>query len=440
MKRVKYFAIAIMIITVSLVWFRGENPGPESTELQEYTCPAGCGGNLYAQSSTRKEIRAQFEQNKKAIMRDQDEVKRLMDDTIKDIKARNLKFRVELNEMMKYQISEITGAKPPKKIDDDARRKEKENQADPRKDELRRKGILDDKEKLRRKETKPVPDERVKPAPKPEPLPEPKPEPKPAPIPIPKPEPKPIPTPRPEPKPEPEKVKPVPVVVLPDPNASAFNWVQDKKVTTVKYQGRCGSCWSFTSMAVLEAAELIRNGLDLDLSEQYILDCAVDRRGADCGSCGGGWYGGVFDYLMGTSADLESNRPYQERESSCMASKGSSIQVEAWGYVRRDAGIPSISELKEALCKYGPIASTVKVTPAFQAYAGGIFDEHASVIGPRDVNHAITIVGWDDSRKSWLVKNSWGPAWGEKGYIWVEYGCNNIGYGSAWVIARKIEK
>jgi len=90
--------------------------------------------------------------------------------------------------------------------------------------------------------------------------------------------------------------------------------------------------------------------------------------------------------------------------------------------------------MKEALAKYGAIAACVKVTPAFQAYKSGIFDEHASVSSPNDVNHAITIVGWDDNKQAYLVKNSWGPGWGDKGYVWVEYGSNNIGYGAAWAV------
>ena len=95
--------------------------------------------------------------------------------------------------------------------------------------------------------------------------------------------------------------------------------------------------------------------------------------------------------------------------------------------------------MKDAICKYGPIAACVKVTEPFQAYVGGIFDENARTAGPKDINHAITIVGWDDSKKAYLIKNSWGTEWGEKGYMWIEYGCNNIGYGATWVVVEKTQ-
>ena len=59
------------------------------------------------------------------------------------------------------------------------------------------------------------------------------------------------------------------------------------------------------------------------------------------------------------------------------------------------------------------------------------------------MNHCVTIVGWDDSKQAWLVKNSWGTGWGstcgfgtERGYIWIKYGCDNIGLFPGWVLAK----
>ena len=157
------------------------------------------------------------------------------------------------------------------------------------------------------------------------------------------------------------------------------------------------------------------------------------------GSCQGGWYGPVFEYLKTNSAALEAKIPYKSEESTCIEAGTNMYKIAAWGYVKPDAGIPSVKQMKEALCKYGPLAACIKVTPAFQAYKSGIFDEFADCNGERDINHAITIVGWDDSKESYLIKNSWGTGWGDNGYIWVKYGCNNIGYGAAWVLVSSME-
>ncbi|NCC62787.1 MAG: hypothetical protein EOM12_18095, partial [Verrucomicrobiae bacterium] len=192
----------------------------------------------------------------------------------------------------------------------------------------------------------------------------------------------------------------VPASIMPAVTLAAFNWRDSRGTTEVKYQGTCGSCWAFTSTAVYETNYRIKNNKVIDLSEQFILDCAKDSRGRKVGSCNGGWYAGVFDFLMKNGALTEQERPYRGKDGSCSSGRNTPYTVVSHGYIRRDAGIPSVAEMKEAIAKYGAIATSMKVTPAFQAYAGGIFDEHARVSGPNDVNHAVTLVGWDDKKRA----------------------------------------
>ncbi len=47
----------------------------------------------------------------------------------------------------------------------------------------------------------------------------------------------------------------------------------------------------------------------------------------------------------------------------------------------------------------------------------------------------MVLVGWDDDRGAWLMKNSWGEDWGENGYCWIAYGSNRIGRQTAWIRA-----
>ena len=224
---------------------------------------------------------------------------------------------------------------------------------------------------------------------------------------------------------------------LPDPSAAHFSWVEKDVTTPVKYQGTCGSCWTFTSAAVMEASINRTYKTALDLSEQNILDCSKGRSGQKVGSCDGGWYGGVFDYYSETNPVAEKNHPYKEKNGLCSKKATEPYRVAAWSYVRPDGGIPDVKEMKEALCKYGPIAACVKVTDHFQCYTGGIYDEFAKTSKPNDINHAITIVGWDDTKQAYLLKNSWGTGWGENGDMWIRYGCNNVGYGAAWVVMEE---
>jgi len=217
---------------------------------------------------------------------------------------------------------------------------------------------------------------------------------------------------------------------------SAFDWRRSGKVTAVRDQDGCGSCWAFASMGAYEGSDLVRNNQKVDASEQQVLNCS------GAGTCRGGWHAGVFDYLIATGTATEASYPYTANDKPCNGSIATPYRAVAWGYVKPDAGIPSVAEMKDALCKYGPLTVAVFASPLFQAYTGGIFNEGNNSHG---INHDVTLIGWDDGKGAWLIKNSWGTNWGEtggygteRGYIWIAYGSNNIGYGAAWVQARSL--
>ena len=215
------------------------------------------------------------------------------------------------------------------------------------------------------------------------------------------------------------------------PGAASFDWRRFNGVTSVRDQGACGSCWAFGTLSAFEAGWRIRNGEEIDVSEQDVLDCSR------VGNCSGGWW--AFDYLVNRGAATEAGYPYRAKQGSCTEETARPYKAATWGYV--DIGDVKdrahIDKLKDALCKFGPLAVTVLATEAFQAYTGGdVFNECAA----GDINHAVTLIGWDDTRQAWLIKNSWGTGWGdtcgygsERGYMWIAYGCNSIGAYAAWV-------
>jgi cathepsin L len=204
-----------------------------------------------------------------------------------------------------------------------------------------------------------------------------------------------------------------------------FNWKALGKVTPIRDQGGCGSCWDFAALAAFESAYLIRNNLNIDTSEQHVLDCA------GAGSCGGGWYGPVWAWMTGHKVASEAQLPYAAQNQSCPANIVGQFQDVAWGFVTTGNSTPTVAQIKDALCTHGVIAVAMEATPLFQAYTGGVYNE-ANVTG---INHAVTIVGWDDADQAWIVKNSWGVGWGEAGFFRIRYGSNSIGYAAAWVEA-----
>lgn len=210
---------------------------------------------------------------------------------------------------------------------------------------------------------------------------------------------------------------------------AAFDWRTANKVTPVRDQDGCGSCWAFTALGAFEGSHAIRNSALIDVSEQSVLSCSGG------GTCGGGWWATVFDWLIANGAATEAAYPYTATDSTCSASTATPNRAVAWGYVDPNGAIPSVSSMKSALCDHGPLAVAVLATPAFQAYTSGTFNEHDITHG---INHGVTVVGWDDAKKAWLIKNSWGAGWGLAGYMWIAYDSNNIGTGAAWVQARNV--
>jgi cathepsin L len=227
--------------------------------------------------------------------------------------------------------------------------------------------------------------------------------------------------------------------------AGAWDWRKVGKVTHVRDQGGCGSCWAFAAIGAYESSYYIRNNSAADASEQSILNCS------GAGACGGGWYTGALQYLINTGAGTEVAYPYTAHDAACQTAATGAFRAVVRGAVHPEVAIPSVAQIKEALCQYGPLAIGVLATPAFQAYASGVFNQGSFplIVTGSDgrqyynVNHCVTLIGWDDSKQAWLIKNSWGTGWGEtggfgreRGYIWVHYGSNNVGLFPEWVKAR----
>lgn len=218
----------------------------------------------------------------------------------------------------------------------------------------------------------------------------------------------------------------------------------------VRDQLYCGSCWAHSVAAAYESSYKKVNNLLINVSEQHFLNCYPNA------SCDGGDPTDLLDWLTknNKNIELESNNLYTGQQVSCTSVSNTmlnSFYIDEWGYVDKSNDwrkIPSVDEIKDAIAEYGAVCTTIYATDLFLSFVdgGAIFNEIKSgdksimdeFSGDPIVNHAITIIGWDDNRNAWRVKNSWGREWGQEGYAWVSYNTNNIGVCTNWVKAKKV--
>ncbi len=216
-----------------------------------------------------------------------------------------------------------------------------------------------------------------------------------------------------------------------------------------KDQGQCGSCWAFSTIGSLEGAALMKAGapngqVNADgsitcsgtlpaLSEEQVLSCNPWGW-----ACNGGYF--AFDMLMPTKVGRKGHYPgavpaasfpYVGDTVACRIARNATYTpVTQWGYVESSNAVPSVAAVKQAILKYGGVSACVYADNTFLAYSGGVFSDNTYY---NSINHAILLVGWDDAKDAWLLKNSWGPSWGIDGFMWIKYGTCNVGLAACWV-------
>jgi C1A family cysteine protease len=199
-----------------------------------------------------------------------------------------------------------------------------------------------------------------------------------------------------------------------------FNWEDSGKVSSVKNQDGCGSCWDFAATAALEAIYLIHRGVELDLSEQAVLSCISPGYG-----CQGGWMEDAYSVFESYGAISEADMPYQADDGVPCTMMEYPALVKMTGWV----AVPQGRNFIKTAVMTAPVAVAFMAYSDFYWYSGGCYSHPG---GPtHDINHAVLVVGWDDDmcngEGAWRCKNSWGPNWGDSGYFWIHYDQCNFG-------------
>ena len=195
---------------------------------------------------------------------------------------------------------------------------------------------------------------------------------------------------------------PMPMVGFPRgddtmPVIGDVDWTTQGKVSPVKNQGQCGSCWAFSATGVLESFALI-NGNSVSLSEQQLVDCSRPQGNQ---GCNGGWPSSALNYVKANGITTQSAYPYVARDQACKT-QGGSFKIS--GYISH-SGCNGLGSGIES----HPVSVTVDATN-WSPYRSGIFNNCKA-----SINHAVLLVGI--SNGVWKIKNSWGTGWGESGFI-----------------------
>jgi uncharacterized repeat protein (TIGR01451 family) len=239
--------------------------------------------------------------------------------------------------------------------------------------------------------------------------------------------------------------------VSPQAVLSKWDWRQTGKVTSVRNQGACGSCYSFAALGNIEAKMLIDGATTYDFSENNAKECNwYETSGTGGGSsCSGGNYDMLANLFSKKGTVLESCDPYQASDVPCKSTCPYQKTLLDWRIISTNA-VPNANVLKQYIQTYGPVYTSLYAGDGdawdteFGSYNGSYTLHHAGAETP---NHAVLIVGWDDSLThsgsgtgGWIVKNSWGTSWGgtcgygtERGYFTIAYGSASIGKWSSFM-------
>jgi C1A family cysteine protease len=183
----------------------------------------------------------------------------------------------------------------------------------------------------------------------------------------------------------------------------------DDFVTHVGDQGRCGACVAFATCAVLESRLKIQKknpNFEVELSKAHLFFCGTEN------GCETGWMpGSALARCRKVGVGLERDFRYARKQVECKEIR-SFVRVPRWRKAMTS------DDRKHALLR-GPVIGGMVVYDDFVWFRAGVYRPTTSAVGGL---HCVAVIGFDDEKSCWTIKNSWGTAWGEGGFGRIGYG------------------
>mmetsp|Transcript_93799 Transcript_93799/g.155020 ORF Transcript_93799/g.155020 Transcript_93799/m.155020 type:complete len:303 (+) Transcript_93799:3-911(+) len=215
----------------------------------------------------------------------------------------------------------------------------------------------------------------------------------------------------------------------------SIDWVEKGAVSSVKNQGNCGSCWTFSATGALEGAMVVAGRDLVELSQQELVDCDTGIVGGH--GCNGGNPAQAFGWVKSHGMCASTDYPYLCvdsakaicKEATCAKCSKPTLKAGGWitkGDVTAYGMVGQTEGDLEAAVARQPISVAIQAdTAVFQHYKSGVLTDTACGY---HIDHAVLAVGYGmtgngfGAQKYWKVKNSWSSAWGEDGYVRIAKG------------------
>uniref|UniRef100_A0A6P7GJ74 Cathepsin L1-like n=1 Tax=Diabrotica virgifera virgifera TaxID=50390 RepID=A0A6P7GJ74_DIAVI len=207
-----------------------------------------------------------------------------------------------------------------------------------------------------------------------------------------------------------------------DPNEqlpASLDWREKGAVLAVRDQGWCGGCWAFSAIAALEGQVAIHKKQKIPLSPQNLIDCSTENKG-----CNGGLMNKAFEYIKSHGISSEEEYPFIEKDDNCRTNV-TKVLTSISGY----KGVNTEQDLISAIANVGPVAVAISLNAGWHLFKEKeVFND--TYCAKELVNHAVLAVGYTEDTIT--IKNSWGPGWGDNGFMRIARGqniCNINGKG-----------
>ena len=195
------------------------------------------------------------------------------------------------------------------------------------------------------------------------------------------------------------------------PEAYNFREIHKECAAPVMYQGACSSAYALTLASMVSDRLCLSTGKRNPISPQHVISCDVDINEG----CKKGYVQRAYDFHSRNGFYNETCMPYA-LGAFVNCSQKCNTTMEEGRRASKICGIDLQEQIKREIVLNGPVVAALEVHSDFLTYKSGIYSaDFAKYVYAG--GHVVKVIGWGEElgRKYWIIENTWGEDWGEKG-------------------------